>query len=85
MLFRSQLVVAALSPPPLGSNNTPQEPYGCHDELLQKRLRRDPFAVGPPHASRCPALRELLAHCESTPFAGPLPWAGKWADGGGET
>jgi hypothetical protein len=26
------------------------EPYGCGGELLLKKLRRDPFAVGPPHA-----------------------------------
>lgn len=51
-----------------------QEPYGCHDELLRKRSGRDPFAVGPPHFSRCPQLRQLLVHCADYIFEGPLPW-----------
>ena len=53
-----------------------QEPYGCGGELLAKRLRRDPFAVGPPHPSRCPDMRALLMHCSPYLFEGKLPWGG---------
>jgi hypothetical protein len=53
-----------------------KDPYGCDPkgELAAKRTRRDPFAVGPPHASRCPAMAELLRHCEPEQYAGPVPW-----------
>jgi hypothetical protein len=51
------------------------DPYGCaHDLLKGKRLKRDPFAVGPIHPSRCPAISELLTYCGSTVFKGELPW-----------
>ena len=49
--------------------------YGCTGELLDKRLSRDPFAIGAPHFSRCPALKGLLAWCSpSQLFPGSLPW-----------
>jgi len=50
-------------------------PYGCEGELLQKRLRRDPFAVGPIHPSRCPAMHDLLMHCGNDLFEGVVPWS----------
>ncbi len=50
------------------------DPYGCAGNLLQKRLGRDPFAVGPIHPSRCPDMRALLMHCAPTLFEGSLPW-----------
>lgn len=53
-----------------------KDPYGCTGELQQKRLHRDPFAVGPIHPSRCPDMKALLAYCSPTLFAGVLPWAG---------
>jgi hypothetical protein len=53
-----------------------RDPYGCSGSLLAKRSRRDPFAVGAPHPSRCPALAGLLQHCGFKVFAGPLPWDG---------
>jgi len=52
-----------------------QDPYGCTGELLQKKLRRDPFAVGPPHRSRCPDMRGLLQHCSPRLYTGRVPWA----------
>mmetsp|Transcript_11004 Transcript_11004/g.30176 ORF Transcript_11004/g.30176 Transcript_11004/m.30176 type:complete len:315 (+) Transcript_11004:353-1297(+) len=52
------------------------EPYGCGGDLLLKRLRRDPFAVGAPHApSRCPDLTELIQWCSPYLYSGHLPWA----------
>lgn len=51
-----------------------QDPYGCKEPLLDKKLRRDPFAVGPPHPSRCPALKGLLQYCGTTLYEGRLPW-----------
>ena len=52
-----------------------EDPYGCSTaELLQKRLRRDPFAVGPIHPSRCPDMKALLLHCSPDIFSGALPW-----------
>ena len=51
-----------------------EDPYGCSGDLLQKRLRRDPFAVGPIHPSRCPDMRALLLHCQATLYEGALPW-----------
>ena len=51
-------------------------PYGCVGDLLAKKLRRDPFAVGPIHPSRCPAMKGLLMHCGTAPYPGRLPWAG---------
>lgn len=51
-----------------------RDPYGCAGPLLAKRVRRDPFAVGPPHPSRCPALAGLLAHCAPKLFSGAVPW-----------
>lgn len=50
------------------------DPYGCSGELLAKKLRRDPFAVGPIHPSRCPEMRGLLQHCAATLYEGRLPW-----------
>ncbi|KXZ54397.1 hypothetical protein GPECTOR_5g53 [Gonium pectorale] len=50
------------------------DPYGCGGELLAKRLRRDPFAVGPIHPSRCPEMRALLSFCGPQLFEGKLPW-----------
>lgn len=49
-------------------------PYGCTSDLLEKKLRRDPFAVGPIHPSRCPEMRALLGHCSQHLFEGKLPW-----------
>ena len=34
------------------------DPYGCAGDLLLKRLRRDPFAVGPIHPSRSEILHD---------------------------
>ncbi|GAX80190.1 hypothetical protein CEUSTIGMA_g7628.t1 [Chlamydomonas eustigma] len=51
-----------------------KDPYGCNGELQQKRLRRDPFAVGPIHPSRCPDMKSLLGYCAPTLFTGVLPW-----------
>lgn len=51
-----------------------RDPYGCSGTLLAKKSRRDPFAVGAPHPSRCPAMAGLLQHCGSKPYAGVLPW-----------
>lgn len=51
-----------------------RDPYGCSGTLLAKKSRRDPFAVGAPHPSRCPAMAGLLQHCGSRPYAGALPW-----------
>ncbi len=51
------------------------DPYGCSSKLLlEKRLRRDPFAVGPIHPSRCPDMKDLLGHCAPALFQGALPW-----------
>lgn len=52
-----------------------RDPYGCSGDLLAKRLRRDPFAVGPPHPSRCPALQGLMSWCQRSPYPGKLPWS----------
>lgn len=65
-----------------------KDPYGCdpRGELAAKRARRDPFAVGPPHPSRCPAMAELLRFCGPGQFAGAVPWEGEGeaaAQGGG--
>lgn len=62
-----------------------KDPYGCdpNGELAAKRTRRDPFAVGGPHPSRCPAMAELLRHCEPEQYSGPVPW-GEEEEGGEE-
>jgi len=62
-----------------------KDPYGCdpRGELAAKRARRDPFAVGPPHPSRCPAMAGLLRHCGPGQFAGVVPW-GDGGEGEGE-
>ncbi|KAF8063850.1 SPAC57A10.07 [Scenedesmus sp. PABB004] len=54
-----------------------RDPFGCSGALLAKKARRDPFAVGPPHPSRCPAMAELLKYCspKGQPFPGRVPWA----------
>uniref|UniRef100_A0A7S0S546 DUF218 domain-containing protein n=1 Tax=Chlamydomonas leiostraca TaxID=1034604 RepID=A0A7S0S546_9CHLO len=52
-----------------------QDPYGCSGDLLNKKLGRDPFAVGPIHPSRCPEMKGLLQHCSPYMFEGRLPWA----------
>ena len=36
------------------------DPYGCAGDLLLKRLRRDPFAVGPIHPSRSESEGTLM-------------------------
>ncbi len=56
-----------------------QDPYGCGDELLEKRLSRDPFANGAIDADRCPALAPAFDACmrdEVSTLLGPgsLPW-----------
>ena len=56
-----------------------QDPYGCGDELLEKRLARDPFANGAIDADRCPALAPAFDPCmrdEVSTLLGPgsLPW-----------
>lgn len=51
-----------------------RDPYGCSGTLLAKKARRDPFAVGAPHPSRCPAMAGLLKHCGAKTYTGPLPW-----------
>jgi len=60
------------------------DPYGCdpRGELAAKRQRRDPFAVGPPHPSRCPAMAGLLRHCGPALHSGPVPWAGDGEEAG---
>ncbi|GLI62625.1 hypothetical protein VaNZ11_005289 [Volvox africanus] len=51
------------------------DPYGCGGDLLAKKLRRDPFAVGPIHPSRCPEMRALLAYCGPDMYQRHLPWS----------
>jgi len=41
-----------------------KDPFGCFNPLMEKKLARDPFAVGPPHPSRCPAIEPLLTYCD---------------------
>lgn len=69
-----------------------KDPYGCDPagELVAKRQRRDPFALGPPHPTRCPAMAALLTHCSAQQYRGPVPWEegeegkeGGGGDGGG--
>ena len=52
------------------------DPYSCAPTsmLLEKKLHRDPFAVGPPHPSRCPAMMGLLQYCGTKRYSGKLPW-----------
>jgi len=50
------------------------DPYGCGLELSAKKVERDPFFVGPPHASRCPEMAALLSHCGPSVYGGALPW-----------
>ncbi|KAK9814450.1 hypothetical protein WJX72_006075 [[Myrmecia] bisecta] len=52
-----------------------QDPYGCHGVLLEKKEARDPFAVGPYLAARCPAMAPLLSYCGRSTFPGRLPWS----------
>lgn len=51
-----------------------KDPYGCGPELLPKKGERDPFFVGPPHATRCPELGPLIAYCGSSLYSGTVPW-----------
>ena len=52
-----------------------QDPYGCEGLLREKRVGRDPFAVGVPYYHRMPPkLRPLLVYCGSAPYPQPLPW-----------
>jgi hypothetical protein len=53
-----------------------KDPYGCDPagELVAKRQRRDPFALGPPHPTRCPAMSALLTHCSPDRYRGSVPW-----------
>ncbi|KAG8970918.1 hypothetical protein FRC05_011686 [Tulasnella sp. 425] len=53
--------------------------YGCHDTLLAKRRRRNPFQIFHPYHSSAPELAGLLEWCPTGPqrnkvFPGPLPW-----------
>jgi hypothetical protein len=50
------------------------DPYGCGPDLSAKKVERDPFFVGPPHASRCPDMASLLTHCGSSVYSGHVPW-----------
>jgi hypothetical protein len=50
------------------------DPFGCGSELSTKKVERDPFFVGPPHASRCPELASLLSYCGSSVYSGTVPW-----------
>jgi hypothetical protein len=61
-------------------------PYGCSGSLLEKKARRDPFAVGPPHPSRCPAMAGLLKYCSHKQYTGAVPWetAGQRAAAAGD-
>jgi hypothetical protein len=51
-----------------------KDPYGCSGSLQAKKGRRDPFAVGSIHPSRCPDMAALLGYCGNETFNGPLPW-----------
>jgi hypothetical protein len=48
--------------------------YGCRGILLEKKLRRNPFAVSIPYTDTCPEMADLLAYCGDKPYGGPLPW-----------
>jgi hypothetical protein len=50
------------------------DPYGCGQELHEKRVSRDPFARGVAYFGRCAALHGLLNHCGPEPYAKKLPW-----------
>ena len=61
-----------------------RDPYGCaQPELRTKRLGRNPFRRGggtASYAQSCPALRELLLHCETAVYRGRLPWSERVGD-----
>ncbi|KIO18967.1 hypothetical protein M407DRAFT_224281 [Tulasnella calospora MUT 4182] len=53
--------------------------YGCHDNLLAKRRRRNPFQIYHPYHSSAPELTGLFEWCPAGSdrniiFPGPLPW-----------
>uniref|UniRef100_A0A7S2SSK2 DUF218 domain-containing protein n=1 Tax=Rhizochromulina marina TaxID=1034831 RepID=A0A7S2SSK2_9STRA len=52
-----------------------KDPYGCSAPVLRgKRLQRNPFRRTVPYSVSCPEIRDLLAWCSASRFAGPLPW-----------
>ena len=52
------------------------DPYGCHAELLEKRVKRNPFSRSAPYVLSCPEIEPLFTWCEPTLFDKPesLPW-----------
>jgi hypothetical protein len=51
------------------------DPYGClHEELLEKRRKRNPFHVVIPYPSGCPEIARLIRYCGRNIFKGRLPW-----------
>lgn len=59
------------------------DPYGCAEAgLRDKRVARNPFRRSghAGYAASCPALAGLLAHCQPTRYAEPLPWSRRLGD-----
>ncbi|KAG8920527.1 hypothetical protein FRC02_000847 [Tulasnella sp. 418] len=52
--------------------------YGCHDELLAKRRRRNPFHTFHPYHVSAPEMADLIEWCpegkRNMLFSGALPW-----------
>ncbi|KAG9000984.1 hypothetical protein FRB94_005060 [Tulasnella sp. JGI-2019a] len=54
--------------------------YGCHDELLAKRRRRNPFQIFHPYHTSAPEMAGLFEWCppgnrKTEVYPGWLPWA----------
>jgi len=41
-----------------------KDAYGCEAPLSEKRILRDPFAVGAPYEARCPEMQSALSVCK---------------------
>jgi len=51
-----------------------RDPYGTGDDLVAKRVQRNPFNRQPPYEESCPELAGLLRHRGPDLFQGRLPW-----------
>ncbi|MFN4111371.1 MAG: hypothetical protein ACK4G1_03790 [Ignavibacteria bacterium] len=50
------------------------DPYCCHNQLLEKKNQRNPFKRQHGYSISCPELKELLEYCGTEIFKGKLPW-----------
>lgn len=91
-LPRSRFRYVGIDPPGIGvdvlhgevahsSKPFERDPYGCAEaQLRAKRATRNPFRRHIGYADGCPEITQLLEHCGTLRYDGPLPWSSKLGD-----